>query len=163
MERSLQSRRKTLSAIGRYLAVVTAGNLVWEIAHLRLYTIWKDADGAEKAFAVILCVGGDFLIALTALALALLTVGARDWPRARFFPTAAAATLLGLSYTAFSEWMNVSVKSSWAYSDLMPVIEAFGFGFGVSPLLQWVVIPPVGFLLVKPRASAASSMSAKRR
>lgn len=154
---------RVISAVGRYLAIVTASNLVWEIAHLPLYTIWKDGGIAEKAFAVIHCTGGDFLISLAALVMALLTVGTPNWPHDRFFPVAVTATFLGVTYTAFSEWMNISVRSSWAYSDLMPVIEAFGFGFGVSPLLQWIMIPSLGFLLVKWRHSGAVPIAAKRR
>ncbi|MGL1834438.1 hypothetical protein ACKVEX_12605 [Rhodocyclaceae bacterium SMB388] len=43
----------------------------------------------------------------------------------------------GVSYTAFSEWHNVHVAGSWAYVESMPTIV----GIGVSPLLQWIVVP----------------------
>jgi hypothetical protein len=51
--------------------------------------------------------------------------------------------LLGLAYTAFSEWLNIVVRAAWAYSDLMPVFPVFGFKVGLSPVLQWVVVPLV--------------------
>lgn len=48
-----------------------------------------------------------------------------------------------LGYTVFSEWLNTSVRASWAYSDLMPVIPVVDLG--LSPLAQWIVIPLAGF------------------
>jgi hypothetical protein len=48
-------------------------------------------------------------------------------------------TLMGMLYTAFSEYMNVYVRGSWGYSDLMPVIPLTGVG--VVPLVQWLVLP----------------------
>lgn len=47
-----------------------------------------------------------------------------------------------LSNTAWSEWYNVQVKASWAYSDWMPLLP--GFEIGLSPLAQWLVVPCVG-------------------
>ena len=131
------------------MAVVTSANLFWETAHLPLYTLWEEGSLGEKILAVVHCTGGDFLIAAFTLGIAILIVGAYQWPARRFFPVACITTFLGVSYTAFSEWLNVAVKSAWAYSDLMPVITAFGFDFGVSPLLQWIVIPVLGFFRVK--------------
>jgi len=45
----------------------------------------------------------------------------------------------GVAYTGFSEWQNATVRQSWSYSHLMPVIPPLGVG--LSPMLQWVVIP----------------------
>jgi len=42
-------------------------------------------------------------------------------------------------YTIFSEWLNIVVRASWAYSPLMPVVHLINIG--LSPLLQWIVIP----------------------
>jgi hypothetical protein len=48
-----------------------------------------------------------------------------------------------LAYTVFSEWYNVYQVGSWAYSPRMPLIA----GIGLSPLLQWLLMP-VGTLMV---------------
>ena len=45
----------------------------------------------------------------------------------------------GLAYTVFSERLNIEVRRSWAYSDLMPVLPPVGTG--LAPLLQWLVVP----------------------
>ena len=130
-----------LAALRIYFSVIAIGNLVWETAHLPLYTLWNTGSTGEKIFAVVHCTAGDLLIALCSLMLALMMGGDRDWP-ARHFKTVAAITLLfGIAYTAFSEWLNIVARKSWAYSELMPVIDVFGFHVGVSPLLQWIFIP----------------------
>ena len=44
-----------------------------------------------------------------------------------------------MAYTAWSEWYNVYRAGSWGYTASMPLI----FGIGLSPLLQWLILPPV--------------------
>ncbi len=43
----------------------------------------------------------------------------------------------GLTYTAWSEWFNTSIRAAWTYSPAMPLVA----GIGLSPLLQWLVLP----------------------
>lgn len=135
------ARSQWLTALRAYLVVTVVGNLAWEAAHLPLYTIWTSGSLSEQAFAVVHCTGGDLLIALSALTVALVFAGDRDWPLRGFWPIVVLTVLSGVGYTTFSEWLNVVVRRSWAYSDLMPVLPVFGFRVGLSPLLQWIVIP----------------------
>jgi hypothetical protein len=130
-----------LGAQRGYLLTVAAVDLVWETAHLPLYTLWQTATFGEMLFAVVHCTLGDLLIALAAMTLGLLFAGHRDWPARRFAAVAAVTLALGLGYTVFSEWLNTVVRKSWAYSDLMPVASLFGLNIGLSPLLQWMVTP----------------------
>lgn len=133
-----------LPALRRYAMFIAIANLIWEASHLPLYTIWSEGKPREIAFAVAHCTGGDLLIAIGCLILALILIGAPSWPAARFVPVMAVAVTFGLTYTGYSEWLNVEVRSSWAYSDAMPVVPPFGTG--LSPLLQWLVLPPLGLL-----------------
>lgn len=50
-----------------------------------------------------------------------------------------AVTLMGISYTAYSEILNVVVRESWGYSDLMPMIP--GTHIGLIPIIQWILLP----------------------
>src|SRR5260370_19549608 len=68
-----------------YLGIAFIGNLVWEILHLPLYTIWITGGLREQAFAAGHCTLGDLLIAVSTLMLALLLAGDRRWPRVRFW------------------------------------------------------------------------------
>ncbi|MEO3432347.1 hypothetical protein [Inquilinus sp. CAU 1745] len=142
-ERGLAVGGGWLSVMRRYLLFVAVANLVWEILHLPLYTIWRDGSVGELAFAVVHCTGGDILIALSSLMLVLVLVGSGSWPGRRYVGIAVLTIALGLAYTIFSEWLNIVVRESWAYSELMPVIPLTGTG--LSPVAQWIVVPTVGF------------------
>ena len=130
-----------LQALRIYLGLILVGNLLWEILHLPLYTIWETGSLQEQAFAVFHCTLGDLLIAISTLTLAFVIVGDGAWPARRAWRVAALTVLFGVSYTIYSEWMNVSVRATWAYSELMPVISIGKIQIGVSPLLQWIVVP----------------------
>lgn len=124
----------------RFLALLGLLNLVWEVAQLPFYTIWQRGTWREIVFAVLHCTVGDILIALFCAGAAFLLVGKR-WPRnARTRQIFAGYFIgFGLTYTVFSEWLNVTVRKSWAYSELMPVI--LPLDTGLTPVLQWIVVP----------------------
>jgi hypothetical protein len=138
-----------LRAMRIHLASIASMNLAWETLHLPLYTIWADGTPRSQALAVLHCTGGDVLIATSALVLGLLLAGDKTWPRTRFFPVLALTVGAGLAYTIFSEWLNVVVRASWAYSAAMPVIPIFGLRIGLSPVLQWLVVPTAALLLAR--------------
>ncbi len=134
---------KWLGAMRRYLMFIVFGNLLWETAHLPLYTVWQNGSAGEIAFAAIHCTGGDVLIATAALVGALLLLGNARWPEERYGAVAAFALVAGVGYTVFSEWLNTAVRGSWAYTNLMPTLSLIGPG--LSPLAQWIVIPLAAF------------------
>lgn len=70
----------------------------------------------------------------------------RYWPRRWMSPSLVFVTT-GLSDTVFSEWLNTSPRSSWQYAEAMPQVH----GIGLTPLLQWLVIPPLLVLLLRRR------------
>src|SRR3546814_1231015 len=92
-----------LSVLRRYLAVIAVGNLAWEFAQLRLYTIWHGGTPREIAFASLHCTGGAVLIAGPALLGALLVAGTGDWPPACLAKVAVLALLGALDSTMFSD------------------------------------------------------------
>ena len=122
-----------------YLAVTAVGDLIWETLHLPLYTIWNDGTPREKLIAVLHCTAGDVLIALGAWTLAVILVGQAAWPHEASRRVAIVVIVAGWAYTGFSEWLNIVIRRSWAYSDWMPVIP--GLGLGLSPALQWIAVP----------------------
>ena len=147
-----------LGSLRLYLGWTFGLNLLWEILHLPLYTLWKSGTLSEKAFAVVHCTFGDMLIALSALALALVLAGDPKWPCARFWIVGVLAVIFGEIYTLFSERVNVFIRASWAYSDRMPIIAVLGHDIGLSPLLQWIAVPIVSLsMLRKARAKSEKS------
>ena len=137
-------RRAWLRVLWRYLLFVTAANLLWEVAQLPLYTIATTGSGTEIAFAIAHCTAGDLIIAALSLALALAVLGGAAWPARRFLPVAISAVAIGVAYAVFSEWLNVAIRASWAYTDRMPLVPPLGTG--LAPLAQWIVVPALGFV-----------------
>jgi hypothetical protein len=128
-----------LLALRRYLGVSFVGHFIWECLQLPLYTLWTTGTLSQKAFAVGHCTIGDAMIAGLSVLVALALCGDALWPRANAARVYAATVALGIAYTIYSEWINTSVRGSWSYSDLMPILPVTGTG--LSPLLQWIVVP----------------------
>lgn len=120
-------------------AIAFALNLAWEIAHARLYTLWGGADRMNIAWSLVHCSLGDVAIALAAFALAGIALRQADWPVLRPWAGGAIVILGTMAYTAWSEWYNVYQAGNWGYAANMPLV----FGIGLSPLVQWLVLPPL--------------------
>ncbi len=149
-----KTRAAWLSALRRYLVVTAIANLLWEFAHMPLYTIWNTGTWSQIVFAAIHCTGGDILIGLASLVAVLMLAGTPAWPEERFWAVSAMTIVCGLTYTVFSEHLNIYVRGAWAYSTLMPIISLGSLQVGASPLLQWIVIPA---LAIGAARSAAKS------
>lgn len=132
-----------LRALRRYLAAVALANLAWEFGHMPLYSLWETGTSSEISFAALHCTGGDILIALASVMLALFLAGQPAWPRSGGRRVIATTVILGLSYTLFSEWLNIEIRQSWAYREAMPVIPFVEVG--LSPVLQWILVPLAAF------------------
>ena len=120
-------------------ALAFSFNLAWEIAHIGLYTLWTEAAGLDVAWALFHCTLGDVLIALGAFLLAAVVLGRIDWPVSRTSAGSILVVASTIAYTSWSEWYNVYRVGSWRYTELMPTV----FGIGLSPLLQWLILPIV--------------------
>lgn len=130
-----------------YIGILAALNMLWEIAQLPLYRLFWNSSAAVLAYAVIHCTVGDGLIGLLSFLFALIvTRSARlsQWHWERLF---VATTAIGLVYTIFSEWLNTAIRLSWSYSDWMPVTPLIPIG--LSPLLQWMLVPTVALILAR--------------
>ena len=132
-----------LGALRIYLGTTVFAHFIWEILQLPLYTIWNTGTPREIAFAVVHCTAGDLLIAALSLVAALLCFGSPAWPSRQFIPVMAATLVIGTIYTIYSEWTNTVIRKTWAYSELMPLLPIAGTG--LSPLVQWLIVPMIGF------------------
>lgn len=136
------------SAMRSYVPAVAGLNLLWEIVQLPLYTVWQSGSTQDIIVAVLHCTAGDVIIAISALVLSLMLLGNSDWPKQRHLPVSVLAVLVGLIYTIYSERVNLA-SGEWAYSDLMPIIP--WLDVGLTPILQWVVIPGFCFWKLQKR------------
>lgn len=143
----MNTERQWLGAQRIYLGLTAVLHLIREVAQLPLYTIWNTATPREIAFAVFHCSVGDMMIATLSLVLALVCFGSPTWPRARFIPVMGATLAIGIGYTIYSEYLNTVVRKAWAYAEFMPTLPPFGTG--LTPLLQWIVVPIIGFAVMR--------------
>ena len=135
----MSAAKNLIARAGLWSALAFVLNLMWEIAHVRLYTIWQEADGLRVAWSVFHCSLGDAVIALAMFALAGIVLWRADWPVSRPWAGGAIFVIGAMAYTVWSEWHNVYRTGSWGYAAGMPLI----FGIGLSPLLQWLILPPL--------------------
>jgi len=137
---------RSLIAFG-YLPWLGGLNLIWETAQLPLYTLWNEASAGTNAFSVAHCTAGDIAIGGAALIMVLILTREGALAQWRWRRIAVWTALAGVAYTVFSEWSNTAILGSWAYSELMPVLKVAGIDIGLSPLLQWLVLPPLALVL----------------
>lgn len=134
-----------LPAIRLYIGASLILNFVWEFSHMPLYTLWVDGTALQILMYGLHCTIGDLIIACIALTFSLIALGSAHWPQQRFLPVATSTVFIGFSYTLYSEWHSITVSGAWAYRDAMPTI----FEIGVTPLLQWIVIPMIIFYILR--------------
>jgi branched-subunit amino acid ABC-type transport system permease component len=137
--------KTSASLIGQWALLALGLHLLWEFGQLPFYMLWKEGEAWRIALYVMHCVLGDVMIAtLSYLAVALIWRQV-NWPRQRLRTGGMMLIAIGLGYTVFSEWYNVYRIGAWVYSDAMPLI----YGIGITPLLQWLVVPGVMLLLIR--------------
>jgi hypothetical protein len=83
-------------------------------------------------------------------ALAGMVLRCADWPASRPWTGGAIIVVGALAYTAWSEWYNVYHAGNWGYTVSMPLI----FGIGLSPLLQWLILPPISVIAYRTLGAA---------
>jgi len=129
-----------LPILWRYLALMAGANVAWELAHLPLYTIWQSPGPRAAVLAALHCAVGDVVLAALALTTALPLVRPLR-PRHRLVAASLVATALGVGATIVLERLQTQVWRGWTYADAMPIVP--WLEVGLSPLLQWTLLPPV--------------------
>ena len=115
---------------------------------LPLYTLWRTGTPREIAFALFHCTGGDVLITTITFAAAIAIARAFRWPLFGW-RMVLAAIILGNADTILSEWLNVEIRRTWSYAAPMRVLP--WLGTGLTPLLQWLIVPGLALALIGER------------
>jgi hypothetical protein len=121
--------------------------LLWEIAQFPLYTVWHEGDWGYILYGLVHCTLGDLLILLCIFWLVALLNRNRRWYLDAILANGFLFTVLGVGYTIYSEIVNVRIKSTWGYTELMPIVPVIEIGG--MPFLQWVFIPPILLVLMR--------------
>lgn len=93
------------------------------------------------------CTGGDILILTTAILCCSLFVRKNLFTFNLVKKDYFLISCVGVAYTILSEYLNVYIHHSWAYSPLMPLLPIIKIG--VIPLFQWITLPSTILFFVK--------------
>ena len=148
--------RPLRSWIALAIGLAAIGHFFWEAAQLPLYTLWRTGTPREILSALFHCTGGDILITTATFAVAAALAQHFRWP-AFGWRMVFAAIILGATYTIFSEWLNVKIRRSWSYTAAMPVLPVLGTG--LTPLLQWLIVPTLALTIVGHRYRRAQRLA----
>ncbi len=99
---------------------------------------------ASHGSVIGLCIratGGDILILLASFWLSSIICGHRQWLLKGEQKPAGILIITALVVTIILEWLATGPLERWAYTDSMPMIPLLGVG--LSPLLQWLLLPPL--------------------
>lgn len=132
-------------------------HFVWEFLQVPLYA--GLADMPHWA-AVVLCgraTLGDVGMALVAFWAASLAARDRAWILCPSLVPVAVFVAAGAVMTIAFEYHATRIALRWAYAEAMPRVPPFGTG--LSPLVQWLVIPPVVIWLARRHLLGAREIS----
>jgi len=121
-------------------------NFFWEVVQTYFYTL-KDAPFHTMLYGWFHCTLGDVILTLLSFWLVSILSRNRRWFLNLNGLNFIGFILVGVIYTIFSEWTNVHILKSWSYNELMPTIP--WIKVGLTPFLQWLVIPSATILFVK--------------
>jgi hypothetical protein len=116
-------------------------NFPWEILQTPLFEHMPDAPHWEAIKTCSRATLGDAAIMLVAYWVVAATRGSRTWIARPQTATVFLFATFGVLATALIERLALAGLwiDSWAYSASMPIVP--GIGVGLSPLLQWIVLP----------------------
>jgi hypothetical protein len=129
-------------------------NLPWELWQVPLFDRMPVSPHWEAVKTCSRAAAGDAVIALVACWAVALVVRNRAWVVSPTASEVLGFAACGVLMTAAIERLALSGRwvQSWSYSPLMPVVP--GIDVGLSPLVQWLVLPPLVVWLVRRQLSS---------
>jgi len=114
-------------------------NFVWEFIQAPTYAGMVEMNHWDGIKLCTSATFGDVGFALTAFWGTALFARSRNWIFAPKVPQIMLFIGIGLILTIGFEYYYTNITLRWTYSDLMPLVPPFGTG--LSPLLQWLILP----------------------
>lgn len=116
-------------------------HFVWEMLQVPAFAGMTEMPHWEGIRLCLSATIGDVAIALGAFWFTAFVAGSRHWlmrPRTQDVAIFIAA---GLVATVVLEYYHTNISLRWSYSELMPLLPPLGTG--LSPILQWIAVPPL--------------------
>jgi hypothetical protein len=116
-------------------------NLPWEFVQVPLFVGMPEAGHWQAILVCGRATLGDVGIALVAFGAVALAARSRAWVLAPTPRRIGGFVAVGVLITVVLERLATGAQGRWAYAEAMPVVPLLGVG--LSPLLQWIVLPPL--------------------
>lgn len=116
-------------------------HFVWEFLQAPTFAGMAEMDHWDGVKLCTAATLGDVGFALTAFWITSALSRSRAWILSPSWWQIAVYVFIGVAMTSASEYYYTNISLRWTYSDLMPLVPPFGTG--LSPLLQWLIIPPL--------------------
>jgi len=124
-------------------------HFVWEFIQLPTYVGMAEMPHWEGTKLCLSATFGDVGFALLAYWITALAARDRDWILDQVGWQIALFIAIGVGLTIGFEYYYTQISGRWIYSDSMPLVPPFETG--LSPLLQWLVIPPIVIWFTRPQ------------
>ena len=121
-------------------------NFFWEVVHTNFFT-FKAMPYNMLLNGWLHCVMGDIIITVVAFWIISLINRNRKWFLKMNTFNFTGFVAIGLVYTFYSEHKHLFHFKDWAYNESMPLVPFTGIG--LTPVLQWLFIPPIIILFVR--------------
>ena len=116
-------------------------HFVWEFIQLPTYAGMAEMSHWQGTKVCLSATFGDVGFALTAFWITAIAARNRNWIRSPVGWQTGLFVAVGICLTIVFEYYYIHISGRWTYSDLMPLVPPLGIG--LSPLLQWLTIPPL--------------------
>lgn len=124
-------------------------NFVWEIGQVPLFQGMNELTHFEVTLHCTRAALGDAVILLIAFWVIALIAKLRNWIIQPKTIQVAGFIAIGVIITVIVEAIAIDVLNRWQYTAAMPILPLLGTG--ITPILQWLVIPPIIVFMMRNR------------
>jgi hypothetical protein len=122
-------------------------HFVWEFIQAPLFAGMAEMNHGQGIVVCTEATVGDVGIALTAYWAGAAAARSRLWILNPSVRSLLVFLGVGVGLTIGLEYYSTEMTNRWAYADIMPLVPPFGTG--LSPLLQWIVVPLLVVFIVR--------------
>ena len=137
-----------------------AFHFIWEFLQIPTFEGMAELRHWEGVKVCTYATIGDVGIALAAFWITSLAARTRHWIIDKKAWQLLVFLAVGLAVTVGLEFYYVEISNRWSYSELMPLVPPFGTG--LSPLLQWIVVPLLVVELTRRNLLGTSRIATRR-
>ncbi len=122
-------------------------HFAWEMMQVPWFDGMLEASHGTVVWLCTRATFGDVLILVVAFWAGSAAVRQRQWLIPGLLVPALVTIAMGVLITVVFEWLATGMLDRWSYADNMPVVP--GVGIGLTPLLQWLILPPLALWLAR--------------